>query len=603
MTRPSLRLRYDPKGALPPAPEAVFADGRLGLWGETLHPPLRRHERDGRQIVLAGDPIAADRRDDAAVLAAYDGAADDAAFLRGLNGSFLVFLYDPASGELVIGNDRFASLAFYYTDVAGRFEASSSTLRLARARRAAGLAKLDREAVFEFLALRRLLGEKSFDPGVRYLRSAALLRVGPGAPEPQIETYWQPDYAKPAPSGTALVAALADGLHRAVAMHRSDRQRFGLLLSGGLDSRALLAAGRPMPCVTTALSRNNEVAVAAEVAAAAGATHAFLERPAKLHEETLAEAVFLTGGMQVYTECQFLGYEQALAPIADCWLIGLGLDIFFGGLYLPKEPVSYFGRPALHHRLLPLGDDLAGAYIGGVKYRLRSADPFAVVRPALRETLMDSLRASVEAILARGRALGASGTDLWEYMHLHNLSRHYSFPMMASIRRFAACRAPALENGLFDLAIAMTPEQKLDGTPYQQAIARLAPALMQVRNANTNLPAGLSLRRQTAQKALAMLRNRLFGSAYPQSPGWRERSWPSPKAALEAQPRLIELARALPRSERLASLELFEPAALEQALQDHLAGRRDQAILLNLLLTIDTALADRPGAAGLQATA
>ena len=46
-----------------------------------------------------------------------------------------------------------------------------------------------------------------------------------------------------------------------------------------------------------------------------------------------------------------------------------------------------------------------------------------------------------------------------------------------------------------------------------------------------------------------------------------------------------------------------EPAALEQALQDHLAGRHDHAILLNLLLTIDTALADRPGTAGLQATA
>lgn len=588
MNRHALEIRYDPAGALPAAPEAFFADSRLAVIGENLHPPLRRYDCGGRILFLAGDPIAEARRDDAAVIRACEQAPDEAAFLRSLNGSFLVLLYDPASGALVIGNDRFASLALYHGEAAGRFLASSAASRLTAARGAVA----DPEAVFEFLALRRLLGEKTFDPGVRYLRSAALLRLSPDSAAPRIETYWQPDYAAQPPRGGALVEALAEGLRRALAMHCSDERRFGLLLSGGLDSRALLAAAsEPLPCVTTALARNNEVAVAAEVAAAAGAEHHFLERPAALHEETLDDAVFLTGGMQVYTECQFLGYGPRLAPHGDCWLIGLGLDIFFGGLYLPKEPVSLFGREALHHRLLPLGDDLAETYITGVKYRLRTSDPFAVVKRERRGQLRDSLRASVQAILARGRALGAEGLDLWEYLHLHNLSRHYSFPMMASIRSYADCRAPALENDLFDLAIAMTAEQKLDGTPYQQAIARLGPAVMRLRNANTNLRADLPLKRQTAAKAVAMARNRLFGTPYPQSPGWRERSWPSPKAALEAQPGLMAMARALPRSERLASLDLFDLAALQSAIDAHDGGRHDHAILLNLLLTIERALA------------
>lgn len=592
MIPPSLLLSFDPAGRQPPTPDALFADGHLVVSQSDLHPPLRRYERGDRILILAGDPIADDRRDDAAVLEAYAQARDDAAFLASLNGSFLVILYDPASGALVIGNDRFASLALYHTEVDGCFLASSASARLVGARAAAGVASLEVTAVFEFLALRRLLGEKTLDPTISYLRSAALMCLTPDSAAPRIETYWQPDYAAVRPKGDHLVESLADGLRRAMAMHGSDEQHYGLLLSGGLDSRALLAAAQqPMPCVTTALRRNNEVAVAAEVAEAAGADHHFLERPRDLHDDKLDEAVFLTGGMQVYTECQFLGYGSKLTPIADRWFIGLGLDIFFGGLYLPKEPVSLLGRPALHHRLLPLGDDLAGAYIGGVKYRLRTSDPFALVKAERRAALMESLRASVEAILARGRALGAEGYDLWEYMHLHNLSRHYSFPMMASIRGFAECRAPALENDLFDLAIAMTAEQKLDGTPYQQAIARLNPALMRIRNANTNLPASLSLRQQTRRKAWAMLRNKLLGTPYPQSPGWQERSWPSPKAALDTQPRLMAAVRALPRSEPLASLDLFDMGALQRVVEAHDEGRHDHAILLNLLLTLDSALA------------
>ena len=165
--------------------------------------------------------------------------------------------------------------------------------------------------------------------------------------------------------------------------------------------------------------------------------------------------------------------------------------------------------------------------------------------------------------------------------------------MMASLRTFAACRSPALENGLFDLAIAMTAEQKLDGTAYQDAIARLNPAVMAVRNANTNLPAAWSLRRQSAAKALAMAANRLFRTPYPQSPAWQERSWPSPKAALAAQPGLLDRARALPRSEALAALELFNPSALAETIEEHEAGRHDYAVLINLLLTIERTLVTR----------
>lgn len=589
MTGFSFRLRYDPKGQLPPAPDAAFADGRLILEGSNLHPPLRVLHRDGGVLALLGHPIADDRRDDAAVLDSLSHSPDPPAFLRALNGSFVVLLYEPESGALTLANDRFASLAIYYRSGATGFEASLS----ASALRPSGERQVDEAAVFEFLHLRRLLGEKTYDPEVHYLRSASLLALSPDAPDPKVSQYWSPDFAVPPPADGDLTDRLAEALRHATAIHTADPQRYGLLLSGGLDSRAILAAMPATPrCVTTALARNNEVAVAAEVANAAGAEHHFIPRPPDLHDQRLDEAVTLTGGMQVYSETQFLGYDRAFAPLADCFLIGLGFDIFFGGLYLPKDTVNILGRPALHHRLRDLPTDLAGAYLSGVKYRLRTSDPLTVVKPEARARLQDALRQSVEQILARGRALGATGYDLWEYLHLHNLSRHYSFPMMASLRGYAECRSPALENGLFDLAIAMSAEQKCNGTAYQRAIAKLNPAVMAVRNANTNLRAATPLPHQTWIKAAQMAGNRVFGTAYATSPGWQERSWPSPAASLAASPTLGKRVATLGRSEPLADLGFLDLTAIGRVVDDHAAGRHDHAVLLNLLLTLDSALGE-----------
>ncbi len=595
MNRFSLTLEFDRGGRLAPDRTAAFADGRLRVKAENLHPPLRVEQRGDRVVIFAGNPVTGGRRDDGAVMRAYDESADPRDFLRGLDGSFLIFLYDAARGSLLIGNDRFASLAFYYACDAEGMTGALSFKQLFDARQAAGRAALDPEALFEFLYFRRLFGERSFDRNIAYLTSAACLELTPGAEAPTVEKYWQPSYAAKHPGGRRLVEDLAAGLREAVEATTSDGRRFALLLSGGLDSRAILAAARqPLPCVTTALRRNNEVAVAAEVAAAAGAAHHFVPRPPDLYDRAVDDAVFLSGGMQVYSEAHFLGYGPQLGSLADTLLIGLGLDIFFGGLYLPKEPARLFGRPALHHRLLPLSGDLAGDFIGGVKYRLKTSDPFALVKPAARRRLSEYLRAAVEEIMDRGRALGAGSYDLWEYMHLHNLSRHYSFPMMASIRTFADCRAPALDKRLFELAIAMTAEQKRDGTAYQDAIGRLNPAVMAVRNANTNLTAAHSLRRQTGVKALRMAANRLFGTPYPQSPGWQERSWPSPKAALEANRQVLRQIDALARSERLAALDWLDMDALAGLLEAHASGRHDHAICLNVLLTIDRLLCPGP---------
>ena len=592
LNRFHLSLAYEPGGGFGSAPAGAFADGRLRIVAENLHPPLRQFRRGSRRIFLIGNPIAEGRRSDERVLALLARASCTEEFARQLNGSFLIVLYDTEDGTLEILNDRFASLAFYFTTDGAHLSGSTSLKQLYDARDRLGIAKPDPDAVFEFIYFRRLFGEKTLEARTSFLTSAAVLRVTPATPRPEIEKYWHPDYESRAPRGRALVREIADRLEAAVRMHMADTGSVALMLSGGLDSRAILAAAeRPPVCLTTGQGKNNEFRVAAEVAAARGARHRFIRRPDDLYDSVIDDAVFLTGGMQVYSEVQFMGYAAEVLAHADTVLLGLGLDIFFGGLYLPKAVATLFGRPALHHRLEPLSTDMVGDFIARVRYRLKTSDPFSIVRVEHRARLSDSLRAPIGEILQRGRGLGASGYDLWEYMHLHNLSRHYSFPMMASVRTFADCRSPALENGLFDLAIAMSAEDKVNGTAYQRAIVLLDPAVMAVRNANTNVRAAWSLPLQTWAKAVLFAGNRLAGTAYPASPSWPDRSWPLPREALKACPRIRCMAAALARSERLADLGFLDMSAVARVLEDHEAGRHDHAVLINLLLTVDRFLA------------
>jgi asparagine synthase (glutamine-hydrolysing) len=564
-----------------------FADSHLLLEGENLHPPLRLLDEGGRVLGIWGSPIIDGKINDGRVLRALDEARDMGEFARLLDGSFLLFVYDRAQQSLTIINDRFASLAFFYQISGAGLQGSTSCKRLYDTALAAGNAQPDAEAVFQFLTMRRLFGDRTFMRGLRFLDAASILSISKTTPEGHIETYWRPDFTKLEQPVRQLADTLAEALQESMAAHESDGLRYGLMLSGGLDSRALLAASPSPPlCFTTGLSHNNEAEVAAEVAARAGAEHLFIPRPECFLNELADDSVFLAG-MQIYPEAQFANYDEQVAPRADAVFLGLGLDIFFAGLYLPKSPVSLLGRKTLFHRLTPPPDDVTEAFINGVSYRLKTSDPYSVVKQTELARLRNSLRDRIGEITEQARGLGGDPTDRWEYLHLHNLSRHYSFPMAASIRSYADCRIPALTNRLFDLTFAVPAAAKTNGAVLRQAITRLNPALMEIRNANTNVTAKHSLPAQTAIHWARAAANRLAGAGFRTSPPWWERSWPQARQSIDANPNIAEMARQLPKSERLEALGIFEMTKIATTVAEHFDGQHDHAVLLNALITID----------------
>ena len=560
--------------------------GNLELEAQALRPQLRTHRVGAATLHFLGHPIADERRDDEAVRAAFERNANVEHFAGALDGNFLILVHDQQSKSLHVISDRFGAYACYWARDGHKLLCSLSLVQLIRH---LGSPQLDPAIFVEFLHFRRLFGEKTYDRRCSYLTSAGILHAGTGGVT--LKKYWQPDYTAPRLDRRSGSEAIVQGLCRTMQMHlegAADGRRYALFMSGGLDSRALLTVADPRPaCITTCSHYNNEAAVAEQASRIAGAPFAFVPRPEEPYEGLIDEAIWYGGGQHIVTEAHFLGYDSLVGAKADCFLLGLGLDVFLGGLYLPKSPVNWLGRDALHYRLNRPGADLATDFMMGVKYRLWTTDPWIVVKREERERLREAVHDEIATVAGRGRALGAQGFDLWEYLHLHNFSRHYSFLMIQSVRHWAECRAPGLCNDMLDVAIRLPAELKVNSSAYLAALRRLSPELMRLRNANTNIAAGLPLAAQSMLRAGRIAINRLTGAGLRVSPAVSDRSWPPLRETLRTSQELTTAAGALATSERLVALGCFDLAAIARVAEEHARGRHDHSTLLITLITLD----------------
>jgi hypothetical protein len=549
---------------------------------------FERHQDDRGIILLWGAPSLDGKLIDAAAMSVLfhkDGIEKTA---QRLDHSFIIVVHRFNQDRLNIVTDRLGSLPFFITTQNGAFVASNSFKSLFDNRGAGSSATLDLMAVGEFLYFRRLFGTRTYDTEITYLPQATILTVDADGTRNQ-RRYRALNADKLTLSHDAMADRLAGALQRSMQVQMSSG-RPGLLLSGGLDARALLAASpRALPCFTTALKRNNEVDVAAQLAALRHAEHIFLPRPVQLLNEALVPAIRLGGGMTVFHEAQFLGYGPGTREKADTLLIGLGLDIMFGALYSPKSTARFLGQSGWHYRLHSLPDDIATHFINNISYRLKTSDPLRVVHSDHKDKLKVRLRDAVQQELGEGAAFGLRGYDLWEFMHIRNFARHYSLLMAQSVRTFAACRIPAFSNDLYDLSWAMRVEDKYNWGVYQKAISRLNPEMMRVVNSNTNIRADTPLPLQSAVKFKRAILRR-FGFAQQAAPSWWDRSWPEPRQSIDVNPKIHERVAMLSTSPRLAATGLFDLEAIEMVHREHASRSADHTILLNVLITLDEAL-------------
>ncbi|GAI98364.1 unnamed protein product, partial [marine sediment metagenome] len=246
-----------------------------------------------------------------------------------LNGSFCFAIYNLATHELLLVNDRFSSYSlFYYLTDKGTLLFGTQLSSIVQSFEVPR--ELNISSIFEFFTFQRCLGTKTFYKDINVLPPATVLGYREG--NIFLNSYWERRYKEEKHPEKYYVDKLAGALKKSVERRTKGNHRFGILLSGGLDSRTILAASdKKMVCFTVGDFGNREVKLAKRITKAKDCTHIFLKRELDHYANLVDKAVEIGDGMQSFMHAHFIGFFDQIQKKCDILFHSLGSEGYFRG--------------------------------------------------------------------------------------------------------------------------------------------------------------------------------------------------------------------------------------------------------------------------------
>ena len=455
--------------------------------------------------------------------------------------------------------------------------------------------KLNEYAIFEFLWLQRLLGTKTYDSNSSFLLAATTVTYKIGTIN--TDSYWRPSFKKTTAPVQDTARQLAQLLRQSAKRKTSDQPgQIGMFLSGGTDSRTVLAAfEEPPSSFTIGVSDNNEVQIARSVANTVQSSHKFIPISQDPYSDNLDAMTMLGGGMHAFDHAIFYHLKQGMPKQIDVNFHGHGIDYMFQGMYLLTRNLTLFGRRTSFKKSDAIGSNLASEYLNRIGHRLKNIDLLQYVVKHRRKEMMEQLHHSVEEVMQHGQKFCANPDDHWEYMLIHGLSRHYPFTNLSSMGTVAEQRTIAFDNDIYNLYLSLPKSHRIDGKIAKQTLKILSPQLAAIPTANTNQrPNQSALTRDTYRLVRLLQRYIWSANKGDVAPTAEERTWPDRGRMFNNQPLLRNAAIQLQKSEAIASLGFIDMDKLVADIPGWVEKPNDgSGALLTFLITIDRFLKTR----------
>jgi len=251
---------------------------------------------------------------------------EDPRFPANLNGFFHALVADRARRTVTLMNDRYGMHRLYYHESKDAFYFAVEAKAILAVR--PELRSLEPASVGEFIALNAVLDNRSLFQGISAMPGASLWRFRNGAIEKRAAYFHPSEWeSQPILDPDTYYRELRDVFARNLPRYFGGRQRIAMSLTGGLDTRAVMAwhkgPASSLPCYTFGGTYRDcrDVLVARQVARACGQTHQVIEVGADFLSQfpRLAEqAVYLSDGcVDVSSAPPFYVCQQAraIAPV------------------------------------------------------------------------------------------------------------------------------------------------------------------------------------------------------------------------------------------------------------------------------------------------
>jgi asparagine synthase (glutamine-hydrolysing) len=560
------------EGAATDQPAEATDGTQFWLWGEVFSVT---DDRGGRRRV---DPS------ESAQTCAEQYDEHGEAFVARLDGEFVGCYFGTDDGTVTFFIDRAGARPLYYSIGEERI-AFSTSVQTVPSLPEVSLTFSD-PYLAEYLYSRRTQGTKTPVAEIEQLAPATLSTFDPDAGALDQRQYWEPRYEPVDEPLSYFVYEFAKRFEQAVAdrMPRADGD-YGLLLSGGSDSRTVLAAAdSPPDCYHMGDGWNREARYARQAAEAADADFQLLERGVDYHEALLERAAPIQEFLGPFQSGHMLGHAETLAE-TDALFTGLYCDVLFGSWSVPQVELSLpYGV-----KLWPPVPDVPSTTDGHVE-RMARDDPVKTP-PFLRaDDFDDILAANVHR--ENGRVVDHGvGYESAEALSLstfyYPITNGIGFDLFAAAQ-ITPTRTPLLDRRLIDLHLQMPLKYRLRHDPVHRALRALSPSLAAVPNASSAVPPTRHKAAHVVGDRLTNQLAKLGGSPSVQTSG-----------PLQNKDEVIResdfLGRALSRNEaRGRALDCLDWAAVEDTYRRHRSGEVNAGEELYRLVTVlETPLAAR----------
>jgi asparagine synthase (glutamine-hydrolysing) len=280
---------------------------------------------------------------------------EDPTFPAGLNGIFHGLLTDRARGTATLFNDRYGMHRIYYHESKEAFYFAAEAKAILAVR--PELRTADPRGLGELVACGCVLENRTIFKGILAMPGASAWVFRDGSIE-QKNTYFQPrEWEDQTPlEPERYYQELRDVFSRNLSRYFNGQERVGMTLTGGLDTRVIVALHKPspgtLPCYTFGGTFRDcqDVQVARRVARTCGQSHEvitvaeeFLSRFSHYAER----CVYLTEGRVDVSRSSDLYVSEKAREIAPAKVVGTyGSELIrHAVMFKPRAPTSELYRP------------------------------------------------------------------------------------------------------------------------------------------------------------------------------------------------------------------------------------------------------------------
>ncbi|MFC4440026.1 MULTISPECIES: asparagine synthase-related protein [Natrialbaceae] len=556
---------------------AVAADGEVLLWawGEL-------YGFEGPNGYLPRSETMPNSSDAEYCAALYDQYGLE--FVHGLNGEFAGVVYERTERTVSLFTDRLSSRPLSYA----RSDDGSlvfSTFVQSIVDHPAVETDLDLEYLCEFFGFERVLGVKTPFEGIENVHPGSILTYDLSDQEVTSEVYWRPKYEPNERPYSRAVDELVD-LFRQVMAERVDAdEKCGLLLSGGSDSRLMLAAlDHDVVAYHMNEYMNAEATIARRVADIAGVDFEFLERDAEYQERILEQGPSRWNFASWFDQAHTAGFSDRLRDEQDIVFTGLYADTFLSGFFYPQRSIRV---PILDWTMdLPYTADKRTvrelAELFTAFERGEGVPEFVTAKTTLEDCVRNNVDTDGEFVTFHGVEY-PSLTEMVCYQN-YPLSSDGSFLMYETLYQTLPTRDPFLDNRLVDFSLRLPVRYLIRRDIVDDALTKLDPDLAAVPHPETGIGLQYPWTLQYLLTYAKAVKDELFASEAHPGP-WTDRA-----VAIRETDFVIETIRR--HESTIRECPFLDYDAVLECYRDHLAGA-DRMPDLYPLLTILEAPASR----------